>query len=404
VKICDVTQFYSPFSGGVKRYLHEKIDYIQNETPHEHVLIVPGARSECVSAARSRIYTIRSPIVSRTSQYRLLLDLRKVQDIVESEKPHLIESADPYQIGWRARRIGRALRIPVIAFYHSHFVEAHIRHATRFLGGVVMNLAKRYVRNLYNGYEATLVPSAGLGAELSNWGVRNVQRVSLGINPNIFTPLPDDARVTRAQFGVPGSRTLLLYVGRLSPEKNTLNLFQAFEIVNERMPDQFHLLVVGDGQERKHLQDLQTRCAHTTWLQYCSEPAGLARFYRAADLLVHPGTQETFGLVALESQACGTVVLGVRGSFMDEVIRHDQSWWAEKPTPKALADAIESVSACQLDQLGKSAAAIVREEFSWARIFQRLFYIYQEVCSKYAEKNGSKETASGVHNSPVSQV
>jgi alpha-1,6-mannosyltransferase len=403
VKLCDLTQFYSPRSGGVKRYLHEKIDYIQAATNHSHVLIVPGAKDERTDSQRSRIYTIRSPVVARTSQYRVLLDLRALEKIVERERPDLIESSDPYQIGWRARRIGRAFHIPVIGFYHSHFAEAHVRGATRFVGDAVVKLARRYVCNLYNSYEATLVPSAGLARTLENWGVRNLRTVPLGINTNIFTPAPDDANATRRNFGVPDSRTLLLYIGRLSPEKNTQSLFRAFEILNEHGPERFHLLVIGDGRERKHMLELQKQSGHTTWLPYCAEPAELARFYRAADLFVHPGTQETFGLVALESQACGTPVAGIRGSFMDEVIRHDQSWWAEESTPDSLAAAVEIASRRDLSQLGNEAAAAVRQEFSWPHIFKRLFYIYSEVCSKYARKNGTKGSAA-VHNSSLSAI
>jgi alpha-1,6-mannosyltransferase len=403
VKVCDLTQFYSPRSGGVKRYLHEKIDYIQTATTHSHVLVVPGAKNECIQSGLSRIYTIRSPLVSRSSQYRVLLDLRALEEIVERERPDLIESSDPYQIGWRARRIGRALRIPVVGFYHSHFTEAHVRGATRFVGDAVMKLAQRYVCNLYNSYDVTLVPSAGLAGTLENWGVQNVRAVSLGINTNIFTPVPDDANATRRNFGVLDSRTLLLYVGRLSPEKNTQSLFRAFEILNERAPESFHLLVIGDGRERKHVQELQRRSGHTTWLPYCADPAELAQFYRAADLFVHPGTQETFGLVALESQACGTPVAGIRGSFMDEAIRHDQSWWAKESTPESLAAAIETASGYDLSQLGNEAAAAVRQEFSWPRIFQRLFYIYSEICSKYTQKNGTKGSTA-LHDSSVSPI
>jgi alpha-1,6-mannosyltransferase len=78
--ICDLTQFYSPLSGGVKRYLHEKIDYISKQAPgDEHVLIVPGAKTKVKVNGRSRVYTIRSPVVSRTVQYRALLNLRAVE-------------------------------------------------------------------------------------------------------------------------------------------------------------------------------------------------------------------------------------------------------------------------------------------------------------------------------------
>jgi len=47
-------------------------------------------------------------------------------------------------------------------------------------------------------------------------------------------------------------------------------------------------------------------------------PASSPGFYRAADLFVHPGVQETFGLAALECQACGTPVVGIRGSYMGQ--------------------------------------------------------------------------------------
>ncbi len=86
MKICDVTQFYSPLSGGVKRYVHEKITFLQRHRPgDEHVFVIPGARDEVRSGERSRIYTIRSPLVSRATQYRALLNLRAIDEIIERE-------------------------------------------------------------------------------------------------------------------------------------------------------------------------------------------------------------------------------------------------------------------------------------------------------------------------------
>ncbi len=83
MKICDVTQFYSPRSGGVKRYLHEKIAYIENvRAGDEHVLVFPSARTQVERRPRSRIYGVASPVVSRSSGYRALLDLRAVEEIM----------------------------------------------------------------------------------------------------------------------------------------------------------------------------------------------------------------------------------------------------------------------------------------------------------------------------------
>ncbi len=388
MKISDLTQFYSPFSGGVKRYLHEKIAYIRNYSPEdEHVLVVPGSKTEVTSNGRSRVYSIRSPLVSRSSRYRALLNLRAIEEILDREQPDLIESSDPYQIGWKAIAVGRALKIPVVGFYHSHFPEAYLKGTAIFLGkrGTLraMKLTHAYVRKLYNRFQATLVPSERLADLLSEWGVHNVRPVRLGVNTKVFNPAPDDAPATRQSLGVEADQKLLLYVGRLAKEKNTQTLFRAFELL--RMPDRnkFHLLIIGDGPQRNRVQKIRQRVGNISWISYCTDSADLARYYRAADLFVHPGVQETFGLVALESQACGTPVVGIRGSYMDRIICHDQGSWARENTAEALAGAIESSSAKKLVTLGMSAAQTAENLYSWPRVFEELFCIYREVRSKY---------------------
>jgi alpha-1,6-mannosyltransferase len=388
LKICDLTQFYSPLSGGVKRYVHEKIAYIRSSSPDDaHVLIVPGAKTEVTTNGRSRVYSIRSPLVSRSSRYRALLNLRAIEEILERERPDLIESSDPYQIGWKAIAAGCALRVPVVGFYHSHFPEAYLRGGTKFLGkrGTqrAMKLTRAYVRKLYNRFQATLVPSETLSDLLSDWGVRNVRPVRLGVNTSVFKLLPDDGAATRQSLGVGRGQILLLYAGRLAKEKNTQTLFRAFEVLYHRGHSKFHLLVIGDGPQRSKVQKLHRRPGNVSWISYCADSVDLARYYRAADLFVHPGVQETFGLVALESQACGTPVVGIRGSYMDRIICHDQKSWAQQNSPEALADAIEDFSTKKLSTLGKTAARATENLYSWPRVFEELFCIYREVRANY---------------------
>lgn len=388
MKVCDLTQFYSPRSGGVKRYVHEKIGYIENHSPgDEHILVVPGPKTEVVSKGRSRIYFIRSPLVSRTSRYRALLDLRGVEEIIERERPDIIESSDPYQIAWKSIAAGRRLGIPVVGFYHSHFPEAYLRGAGKYLGATagekVMNLACRYVGNLYNRFAATLVPSQFLTEVLAGWGVGNLHTVRLGVNVDVFKPEPNDGAATRESLGIPPGRKLLLYVGRLAGEKNTQTLFDAFALLQRTHPGDFHLLVVGDGPQRNRLLEQQRASNDVSWIQYCADSLDLARYYRAADLFVHPGVQETFGLVTLESQACGTPVLGIRGTYMDRIIFHEQEFWARENTVSALAEAIAQAGGKNLPDLGVRASEIAGGLYSWPRIFEQLFCIYREVCANY---------------------
>jgi len=371
----------------VKRYVHEKINYIKNATDDEHLLVIPGAKSELIESERSRIYSIHSPLLSRTSRYRALVNLRAVEQILERERPDLIESGDPYQMAWKAIASGRALRIPTIGFYHSHFPEAYLRSAAKFFGKtateIVMDSAQRYICKVYNQFERTLVPSEQLARVLEGWGIRNVRVVSLGVNTEIFRPMPGDSVATRDSLGIPPNSVLLLYVGRLAQEKNTQTLFKSFELLARQRPGGFHLLVIGDGAQREQLSRLRENTGCVTSIQYCADSVELARFYRAADLFVHPGIQETFGFVALESQACGTPVVGIRGSYMDRVIFHEQESWARENTPEALANAIEELSEKDLQSLGNGASRLAEERYAWSRVFERFFCIYREVCSNY---------------------
>lgn len=392
VKICDLTQFYSPVSGGVKRYVSEKVRHIREQTAgDDHLLIIPGERDEVIESDRARVYTIKSPLISRTSRYRILVRLERIEEILMKEKPDLIECGDPYQVAWKAVHSGAALRIPVVGFYHSHFPEAYVRTARKYCGPLItemfLDFSRRYIRSLYNRFERTLVPSPALGEVLTGWGVRNVAETDLGVDTAVFQPKPGRGEDVRGEFGIPRGRTLLLYVGRLAQEKNTQTLFAAFRRLAHDFPDRFHLLVVGDGLQRAELETLvMLEAPFVTHLSYCAEAPRLAALYRAADLFVHPGVQETFGLVTLEAQACGTPVIGIHGSYMDRIIHSDQTLWARENSAAALATAIEETSREDLKHSGECVSRLVSAQYSWTQAFTRLFDLYREVIHNYAPR------------------
>lgn len=391
MKLCDLTQFYSPVSGGVKRYVSEKVRFIRESTDDEHILIIPGERDETVTGERSRTYTIQSPLISRTSRYRALLRLEAIERILETERPDLIECGDPYQVAWKAVHSGAALGIPVVGFYHSHFPEAYIRTVQKFCGRTVTeffhDLSRRYIRSLYNRFARTIVPSPALGGLLAEWGVRNIVHTDLGVDTAVFHPQPASGEDLRAELGIPRDRTLLLYVGRLAQEKNTHTLFAAFRQLAREFPDRFHLLVIGDGLQRAQLRELQSpftdHHSPITHLPYCADAAQLAAHYRAADIFVHPGVQETFGLVTLEAQACGTPVVGIRGSYMDRIIHSDQTLWARENSPTALAAALEETSRADLKTSNACVSALVTAQYSWSEVFTKLFALYREVIREH---------------------
>ncbi len=384
--ICDLTQFYSPYSGGVRRYVAEKAAHLE-AAGYRHVLIVPGEKTERRVEGLRTIYTIESPLVSRTARYRVLLNLNLVEEALEREKPDLIESGDPYQVAWKAIASGRALGIPVVGFYHSHFPDAVLRSVAKYFGSISVMVAeeigRRYVDSLYNRFERTLVPSAGLSELLRTWGLENVETLELGVDTGVFYPDVRRGAAARKRLGWPTDRQVLLYVGRLNPDKNVRRLLESFTKLHKDQPGRFHLAVVGDGMLRGALHRLAEETEAVSWIRYCNSAEELADIYRAADLFVHPGVKETFGLVTLESQACGTPVVGIRGSYMDNIIFSGLHNWSVEDDGDALAEAIRTVANHDLAASGLLAASSVGSRYDWKAVFGRLFAIYDEVIASY---------------------
>jgi alpha-1,6-mannosyltransferase len=383
VKICDVTQFYSPVSGGVKRYISEKRRHVVEQTRDEHHLIVPGNVTRYEREGRLHLHTIRSPrldFFSRyPSRYRLILNTRLVLDLLDDIRPDVIESGDPYHVAWTALRAGRQLHAPVFGFYHSHFPEAYLRTALKYGGAwlrdAVLSYAQDYIVRLYGLFTATLVPSEHLRQVLHGWGVTNTVTLNLGVDTQAFRPIPRDDAL-RNELGLPRDKKILLYVGRLSPEKNIEMLLAAYEALHARRPDTYHLVIVGDGPLRRVLPATRQRTGALTWRSYIQDNGRLARYYHAADLFIHPGVCETFGLVVLEAQACGLPCVGISGSFMDANVMVGLDQWARRNHPSDLAEAIERFGKLDLAALGAEASRIVHARFSWDKVFTRQWDIY----------------------------
>jgi alpha-1,6-mannosyltransferase len=239
----------------------------------------------------------------------------------------------------------------------------------------VQDLARDYIRRLYSRFAATFVPSPHLADLLRGWGVANAVAVRLGVDATVFCPGPRDPTVRR-ELGIPADRLLLLTVGRLAGEKNVAGVLAAFRVLHAREPGRYHLMLVGDGPLRSLVDRAAAETGAVTWRSYYDDSARLAAVYRAADLMVHPGVNETFGLVTVEAQACGLPVAAYRGTFMDRLAFCGVEQWAAERTSEALAAVVQRMVSGDRAALGARVAAAAAE-YAWPRVFDELFARYR---------------------------
>ena len=370
--LVDTTIFYSPTSGGVKRYLNAKHAWLQANTAWEHTIVVPGPEDQ---VDRGGVCTLSGFRVPRTFNYRLPLNPRRWTRLLASLDPSIIEAGDAFHPAWCAAHVARRRGIALAAFYHSNLPQI----IGRRVGSFSERALSRYVRCLYERFDVVFAPSRLMCAFLKNLRVQQAVHQPLGVDTTVFTPQARFADLRR-RLGLPGEARVLVYAGRFAAEKNLPVLYRALDLLGRP----YHLLMIGGERAARP-------AANITMLPYRRNSAELAGWLASADALVHAGTKETFGLVIIEAMACGRPVVAARASAIPEFLDSSVGTLAEPNSARSMADAIAALYERDLDQLGQAARARVMQQFTWNHAFQQQMSVYASLLGVRRPALGPRE-------------
>ena len=176
---------------------------------------------------------------------------------------------------------------------------------------------RRGLRRLHNRCNRTFVPTQALCDQLAQQGFERVERIGRGVDPMLFWPGRRSAAL-RVAWGAADNALVMLYVGRLAPEKNVELALRAFDAIRYLRPDT-RMVVVGDGPQRARLQ-AQFPAARFVGIQHGE---ALAAHYASADLCLLPNRAETFGTITLEALASGLALVAFDAGAAAEHVRSD---------------------------------------------------------------------------------
>ncbi|HEN8709749.1 MULTISPECIES: glycosyltransferase family 4 protein [Pseudomonas] len=359
VHIADITMFYAPASGGVRTYLdakHHRLDAIEGV---RHSLLIPGASAR----QEDGIYQVPAPPLPFGKGYRFPVRLAPWCNVLRGLKPDLIEVGDPYLTAWAALEARRQLDVPVIGFYHS---DLPLLVSNRMGNWFTPNV-EAYVSKLYGNFDRVLAPSQVMADKLRRLGVRDVHVQRLGVDLATFNPQHRDPQL-RAELGIPDTTRLLIFAGRGSREKNLPVLLDCIQ----RLGRPYHLLLVGSNMPA-NVPDNVSVINH-----FCA-PQDVARLVASADLLVHAGDQETFGLVILEAMASATPVVAVHAGAFGEIVNEQCGRLCRANDGQAMATAVREVFEAGVRKLGAQARCHVEQHYSWDNVVAGLLQHYQAV-------------------------
>ena len=236
-------------------------------------------------------------------------------------KLDIVHSQSPFFLGLVARRTARALHLPHVATNHTLYTE-YAHYLPLPTVGVTRRLLVRWMHGFYNTCDRVLAPS-----ELA----RRVLTERCGVETPVSvvpTAIPAPPYVlarpaeTRQEFGLPPDARILLYVGRLAPEKNLDLLLRAFALITGKTTDTY-LVLAGSGKSRRMLENRARALGvhrRTRFAGFLSRTK-LDPLYQASDLFLFPSKTETQGLAVGEALAAGLPCLVVNSGGAPEAIR-----------------------------------------------------------------------------------
>ncbi|MDR3566626.1 MAG: glycosyltransferase [Syntrophobacteraceae bacterium] len=287
-----------------------------------------------------------------------------------------IHVTTPGPMGLAGLALARIMKIPVSGTYHTAIPQyAHILTGDN----TIEELVWKYTAWFYDQLNLVLVPSESTNRELSARGI-DPERICLfprGVDTVKFHPAKRDVALMKDRFKTCDGPKIL-YVGRISKEKNLHLLAEAFKRLGKTRGD-VELVIVGDGPFLKELKGLLagTPAIFTGY----REGEELATIYASCDLFAFPSATDTFGNVVLEAQASGLpVVVTDSGGPQENMLPDKTGRIAAAGDPQSLLEAIEFLLSdpARLKEMGK-AARFHMENRSCERAFDATWQIYRSI-------------------------
>ena len=364
VRIALIAETFSPAVNGVVNSVLQVADNLARRG-HEPVVVAPSGqsyRSRCgLPVPVVRVPAVTLPGYRQVQVSRPGLDLAPVLDKLAPDVVHL---ASPALLGAAGVRAANELGLPTVAVYQTDLAAFARRYHFVLSGPLVW----AQLRRIHNAADLTLVPSSASAEQLRRQGIGPLAHWARGVDTRRFHP---DHRDERWRSRIGQGRLIVGFVGRLAPEKQVHRLAAISRLAGVR------LVVVGDGPRRKPLEKLMPDAVFTG--QLLGDELG--RAMASIDLLVHPGTDETFCQVVQEALAAGVpVIAAAAGGPLDLVDDGGNGLLWDGDDSRRLAEMVAALrdDRHRLAQLAFHARpSVVRR--TWDRVTQELVAHYESV-------------------------
>jgi glycosyltransferase involved in cell wall biosynthesis len=369
MRVAIITENFLPKIDGVTRTLSKVLEHLR---AGGHRAVVLGPTGAPRRYAGARVFAAPGLPIPFYPELRMLLPVPSLAGRLQRFHPDVVHVVDPMVLGAAGITWARRLGYPVVSSYHTNLAA----YCGYFHLSALERPLWRYRKTLHNACDVTLCPSPSTMRALAKEGFERVAVWSRGVDTSLFDPIHRSA-AWRAEVTGDAERPIVLYVGRLSHEKNLSALIEAFRLLVRSHSAPPHLVLVGDGPARadveQSLRGLPATC--TGYLR----GDDLAQAYASADVFAFPSLTETFGQVTLEAMASGLPVVAFAAEGTRDLVTHEHTGLlVTERTPAAFAAALRLLldSPVLRARLSAAGSTFARDR-SWSEAMASLMDAYE---------------------------
>ena len=313
-----------------------------------------------------------------------ILNYRKWLRFIGHLDLDVIHTQTEFSLGILGKRAARRYRIPMVHTFHT--IYEYDIHFLRLPGKdlrAMHSLVKRICRGWCNMADHVIVPTEKVKELLEEYGVRrDIDIIPTGLPLSKFRNVDTEhVRKLREQYGLTDDHKVLIYLGRVSKEKEIDVILDYMVKVREKDPD-VRLVIVGDGvarvdlmmqAKRSGLEDRVIFTGRAPWEE-------IQDYYALGDIFVSASHSETQGMTYYESLFTGLPVLAVKDPCLDPIIREGVNGYQVEGADDFI-EKMEDIFG-RLEEFSRNAA-LSAEPFSSERFAEKVLDTYMETIDNF---------------------
>ena len=436
IKSVHITNYYHKNSGGISTAYNKLLEGANRHRRYVR-LIVPGEKT-CIEEVGEfgRIYYVKagfSPVFDK--RYRIMmpwssyiLDQSPIKKILRDEAPDIIEIGEKYTLSLMAGLIRKGImnvskRRPMLVHFSCERMDDNVgsfisngRMSKRFCRAFIRNYVfPMFDFHLTNSdYTASELLNAVSSETGSRQGVRFMnfcwrllrsakplaqERVFVnqcGVDIQTFSHSLKNAQKRQqicGESGFPETAKLLLYAGRISPEKNVALLPKIIGMLAKDVDYDFRLLIAGAGPNKDWLSSECDKAApgKVRMLGQINDAERLADLFANCDAFVHPNPREPFGITPLEAMASGLPVAAPNSGGLLSYANRENAWLCN-PDASCFSDAIRDMFSDPVQRSARIESALkTSARYEWETSTTNLFGLYDKMFAEFSQNRGAYE-------------